>query len=437
MIKKILIATVAAALLAPMAYAKQDVDKGVQVFVSVAQKTVEGLSDLSLADKRATVMEICEEISHKANYNTQMSETTSLEAPGGFHHETVMVFPYLDSNMDGVKDNASCNVELWHEDTDKLMRKTDSNQYMGALPWAVSVVTVGDEIKVNMRSPEASVRVFMHDEKKDTKKWERKAREIEKDFKTHLQLVLSEDEDFRFSGLDDMSGTALTTQRIEDLLDAADEKYMKEYGTPTISFDANGYTVEDIVEAIILGANACRTPDLNDDGTAGCQAEDLAMLPDLFNGYVQGDEQPLVDALGMAMPIWENGGTLQKWKSVKTYAPEGAKGNLHQISVCMPFYATTMLNITGAYHQTVMPCRVMVWKNDGEIFVSMSNPEMFLDAFFFDSALPENLKDLFPVFATLVYNEIAAMVNHTLDTELAISEQLELHDLGSLTGEED
>ena len=63
----------------------------------------------------------------------------------------------------------------------------------------------------------------------------------------------------------------------------------------------------------------------------------------------------------------------------------------------------------NSYHQTVMPCRIMVWE-DREIFVSMSNPEIFLPAFFFDAPRPENLETLFLVFATLVYNEIAMFV---------------------------
>ena len=96
-----------------------------------------------------------------------------------------------------------------------------------------------------------------------------------------------------------------------------------------------------------------------------------------------------------------------------------------------------MLNITGPHHQTVMPCRIMVWEDDEEIFVSMSNPEMFLPAFFFDAPLPENLENLFPVFATLVYNEIVTMINDTLDNELGVSEQLDFHELGSLDGDDD
>ena len=117
--------------------------------------------------------------------------------------------------------------------------------------------------------------------------------EIQKDITSHLQLVLSEDEAFEFDNLDDMSASALKFKRVRRLVDegAQDEDDgMIEYATPTISFDANGLTVDDVISAFIDGANACRTPDLNQDGTADCQAEDLAMLPQMFNDFVQGNK---------------------------------------------------------------------------------------------------------------------------------------------------
>jgi len=64
----------------------------------------------------------------------------------------------------------------------------------------------------------------------------------------------------------------------------------------------------------------------------------------------------------------------------------------------------------------------------------MSNPEVFLPAFFHDAVLPEDLAKLFPVFATFVHNEIAAMINHTLVSYFDVpAERLfELYELGEL-----
>jgi len=418
--------------------------KPLNVFISVARKKQKGLSKLDMPAKRAAVLEIANRINRATEGHDKIASTPTLSAPKDtdgnliVEHESILIFPYLHTDMNSLNDEASCNVELWHTQIDTLLQETAVNEYAAALPWPVAVYTDGDTIKVSIRSAAASVRMFMHDEKsRDRRRYEQIAAEIDADIIAYLKETLETIDGFEFDHPDDMDATSITTSDVRRIIVNGahyDGDGMLDYGTPSISFKSDA-TVEEMVQTMLHAVNACRTPILSPESTGGCTPEDFQMLPMMFGNYVNGkDTEGLSAALGQAQIVWENGGTFQKWKSVKLYAPKSAKGDLHVISICQPFYATTMLNLTGAFHQTTMPCRIMIWKEEETFHISMSNPEVFLPAFFHDAVLPDNLAKLFPVFATFVHNEIAAMINHTLISycDVPAERLFELYELGEL-----
>jgi hypothetical protein len=412
------------------------------VFLSVAQKEYSNLGALTLEEKQEIVLDLGKRLNRVAQ--AHLGKTSSVDtlpadilgSDGEDVHETVLKFPFLDADQDGVPEEASCNLELWHDDTAILLNGSGKNQYFAAMPWPVSIRTDHETIKIDMRSAEASVMVFMHDETaSDLARYKTLAASIDQDIIYFLRSALvAIDPTFTFDDLDDHSNSAISIQEEDAIVRHGihhEGDGMLEYGTPSISFDAGSLQVDEVVRALIKAFNTYRTPSLSQTNE---RQNDLAILPTLFSAFVQGDKQPLLDALDQAMGAWLEGATFQKWKSVKDFAPGNIHGNLREVSICQPFYATTMLNLTGTYHQTTMPCRVLVWEENNTIVIAMSNPEMFLPAFFKDGVaqLPDTLRELFPIFATFVHNEIIAMINDALRNFLHVNAAFEYYTLGSI-----
>lgn len=398
-------------------------DPGVDAFVMLGEKSVDGLTEMSVEDKRSTVMEICETLSDSADYNWFIDATPAVSTT----EETVLKFPFLDMNMDGINDEASCNVEFWHVDNNIFLEETGKMQYMAALPWSVGVYTENNKIKVSMRSPKASVMVFMREENDiDYYKW--LADYIGITLDTHIRFQLSM-EHFNTYWLEDMDETAISEAVLQDIEERLGVPINLQLAAPTVSFPADGMSVEQVVEVIKQNVNAKTVPDLNMDGDT-TDLGDESVLPELFNNFFMGllTFDDMLGVLATAPDIWNMGGTFQQWKTVKTYAPADLNTELQQISICQPFYATTALNSTGAYHQTIMPCRVMVWEEDGNISISISNPELFFAAFFFDANdnMSEDMLNLFSIFPTFVYDEIATLINNSL-AEIGSTASFALH----------
>jgi len=316
--------------------------KPLNVFISVARKEQEGLSQLDMPAKRAMVLQIAEVLDRAAERYEKVAPTPTLPAPEDekgdpiVDHETVLIFPYLHTDMNRVNDEASCNVELWHDQIDTLLHQTKVNEYTAALPWPVAIYTDGDVIKISIRSAAASVRMFMHDEKsRDRRRYEQIGAQIDADIIAFLKETLEKMDGFVFDHPDDMDATSISTSDVRRIIVNGahyDGDGMLDYGTPTITFESDA-PVDEMVEAMVHAVNACRTPILAPESSGGCAPEDLQMLPMMFGNYVNGkDKEGLAQALGQAQIVWENGGTFQKWKSVKLYAPRSATGDLHVLS---------------------------------------------------------------------------------------------------------
>ena len=393
------------------------VDVRDEAFEIIGKKYVFGLSGKTVEEKRALVMEIGE-------YLAEHAENSELFVPVALRGETVLKFPYMDMNLDGVADEASCNVEFWHEDNQQFLVNTGTMQYMAALPWPVAIFTDGNYIKAGLRIPETSLRVFMRQES-DLADYEELGAEIREDMENLLRWHLAM-KGFSTWYIDRQEDTSITEDvllQVESMLGPI----TPDLAAPTVSFPANGMSVEDLLTALEAQVNLPRVPDLNGDGIV--DAADKAVLPGMFQAFFDGQMSfdDMVQVMLSAPQMWNMGATFQQWKSVKVLEV-GAGTNLYQVSVCQPFYAQTALQLTGLYHQTIMPCRLLVWAEDGRIHISVSNPEVFFALFFFDAApnMTQEMQDLFSIFPTFVLNEMVVLVNSTL-TGLGVSEQMAFH----------
>ena len=388
-----------------------------EAFEIIGTKYVWGLADKTVAEKREMVMEIGE-------YLAENAENSKISVPEALRGETVLKFPYMDMNLDGVADEASCNVEFWHVDNDQFLTGTGTMQYMAALPWPVAIWTEGNYIKAGLRIPETSLRVFMRQES-NIADYEETGAQIREDMEDLLQWQLA------FKGFstwyinrqEETSITEEVLQNVESMLGPI----TTDLAAPTVSFPANGMSVEDVLTVLEAQVNTPRVPDLNEDGIV--DAADKAVLPGMFQAFFDGQMSfdDMVAVMQSAPDMWTPGYTFQQWKSVKVLEV-GAGTNLYQVSVCQPFYAQTALQLTGLFHQTIMPCRLLVWEENGQINISVSNPEVFFALFFFDAApnMTQDMQDLFGIFPTFVLNEMVVLVNSTLE-ELGATERMDFH----------
>ena len=375
-----------------------------EAFEIIGTKYVYGLADKTVAEKRAIVQEIAEHL-------VEHSENSKIFVPEALRGETALKFPYMDMNLDGVADEASFNVEFWHEDNTEFLADTGVMEYMAALPWPLAIHTDGNYIKAALRIPESSIRVFLRPED-DTESYEELAAGIREDMESMLRW------DLRWLGFSTWHIDRIEASSITEPVIAAIEEQIGEItvelAAPGISFPANGRTVEEVLTALETAINTPRVADLDMDGVPGTAA-DKGVLPAMLQGYANGDI-PFCQIVGMfrAAPyFWNQGFTFQQWKSVKVLAVD-AGTNMYQVSVCQPFYAQTAVQLTGTmYHQTIMPCRMMVWVEDDQIHMVLSNPEVFFALFFFDAAaeMDERMQKLFRIFPTFVLNEMATLIN--------------------------
>ncbi|MEN8200634.1 MAG: hypothetical protein ABFR63_11245, partial [Thermodesulfobacteriota bacterium] len=371
------------------ASAAVDLAPQMEGFQFIASKA--GAAPGDVAAKRAAVMEICEHISEAAAYCPALSAVETLESGvEGVAYETALKFPYMDMNGDGVYDAASCNVELWNTMNDAMLIMDEDTRYMSALPWPVAVYTEGDDIKVAMRLPETTMRVFFNDSK-NKEIYENMGGFIRANMEMFLEETLAhEDFDVNLVRVAESTVTEETLDMVQQMIGDIDSNKL----APTVSVSVSAVesvsggvpALEAVTNALEIAVNTPRVPnfpamadcsedvdipnpDCNGDGKVG----GTAMLPDMFMAVMLG-KMGVADMNAMmagAPDMWNMGATFQQWKSVKLMQPESAP-HIYQISVCQPFYAQPAVGASGdIYHQTIMPCRLIVWEKKGEIHIAI------------------------------------------------------------------
>lgn len=364
-----------------------------------------GIKSYDSEDKTATMkkgllMELAENMSHNLHFGTL---NVTLAEKG----EDILAFPPVNNEV-GV------NIEIWHKHNDYLLSKTKLD-YILSMPWTVSIWTEGEKMIAGLRVPETSVRIFFNDAP-DVEKYENKAANIRKDIEKEVIRLLRE-EGFVASMkmIEPIEGTQISDLEIAEI-EAVLGPITAELVVPSIALTdlPEELSIEDVVIALEEGIPAFRLPDLNENGVTN--SDDGTVLPAMIQDYLNGvitlsDIEQMIDD---AQIFWEEGHTLQQWISAKTANLSSYKlGKVYIISACQPFYAGIALGTGGLYHQGIMPCKIGIWEEDGTVKIGLSNPEVFFNAFFRDVMpnLSEEMADLFALFPSLVYNELAAIIN--------------------------
>jgi hypothetical protein len=124
---------------------------------------------------------------------------------------------------------------------------------------------------------------------------------------------------------------------------------------------------------------------------------------------------------GMFSPLWENNLTTQGWKYVRRLRVGDAR-NANLMEMCAKFYAITALG-TGLHHTPAMPCMTNIYQDGDDAGLNMFTAKATFTLFFKDATMMMEQMNkpvqafMFSAFPDLVYNDLAALLNGSLEAE--------------------
>ncbi len=386
------------------------------VFELLATRHVPGLAAADVAGKRAVLDDAIDRMIAEATLMPGLDVAIALDG------NDRLEFPPVDFNMDGVPDDVGTMIEVTLPNDNAMLASTDLAHIIG-LPWRIAVYTKGDDIEIVTGVPETFTRLYLRGE---SPSWVGVTTHV------HHQRIRALVDNGLSSGGGYVTGinTGLPGTEMTEATIAATESMMGPITPESIApvVEIAGVSVEAVVEAIKAGFSASTVPDLNQDTVL--DANDLAVLPNAFGAYINGEMsfEEMGGMMGQGFDLWNYGLTFQQWKVARVLdlsSPQN--GSLYLIKLCQGFYAGTALS-TGLHHMPSMPCAVAVWMENGVVKVSVLDPAFIFGYFFQDAMglMPAPMQDLFSVFPTFVYNEMAGVVNAAVGP-LGAQELLPLH----------
>jgi len=388
-----------------------------------AQKVVPGLSGQTIDEKRAVVDETLDRLVAAAQ------EELGLEIVVGTNGADRTAFPPVDLNMDGTPDDVGKMVEVWLRSHSVFLASTDVAHGIG-LPWTIVAYTssgvVGDPsddtVDVVIGVPETFTRLFFRGEPNAgllelvatyvhhprLRCLVHRALEGE-GYVTNLDQGIPETEmgETEIAAIEEFTGAPLSAEVIAPSLTLRHVK------------------VAEVVAALEQAVVAPTVGDLVYGDVHGAE-----VLPAMVQDYMAGvlSFEQIAGALAGAFDYWGAGYTFQQWQVPRILdLSTPIVGKLFIIELCQPFYAGTALS-TGLHHMPSMPCAIAVWQVHGAVKVSLLDTS-FIFAYFFADApehMPELMLQLFGVFPTLVFNDMAALVNNAT-ASLGLDVTLDLH----------
>jgi hypothetical protein len=378
---------------------------------------IPGLAEMEIGDKGLFVEDALDLVIAKADKHWGISVAV------GTNGMDILPFPPVDFDFDGSPDGVVRQVELSFL-SDALLLKSTSLAKGIVLPWQVAAYTQGDFIQVIIGVPETFVRTYFADVP-NVKRLIRRTTLIQ-----HLRMVALVHGALRGSGYtltrEGLPGTVLDDVTINQIEQTLGLPITQGFIAPSVALP--GADIEQVVEELVETFEAPSVPDLNDDGVS--DAEDQAVLPTMFMRYMTDDDFSFAEMAGMlgeGFSLWEHGYSFQQWAVPRVLDLSSRIQRLFIIELCQPFYASTALS-TGLHHAPSMPCAVGVWEEDGVVYANLLNPEFIFAYFFVDAGpnMPEKMAQLFLVFPTMVFNEMAGILNAGVRA-LGYSDQIELH----------
>jgi rhodanese-related sulfurtransferase len=131
------------------------------------------------------------------------------------------------------------------------------------------------------------------------------------------------------------------------------------------------------------------------------------------------------------MELWKKGGSFANWTLLRAVdLSDGKGGTYHLFELCQEFYSGLALQV-GLNHMSALPCSLGVWKDSDGVHINMLTPQFIFSYFFTDMMIDPNNEQqvrqgkLFQVFPTMVYNELAGILNEVIE-EVGGKEKFEL-----------
>jgi hypothetical protein len=380
-----------------------------------ATRTVAGLGAKTIAEKKAVIDQAVDALIARAK------KMPWFRLQVGTNGVDRLDFPPMDMDMDGTFDEAAKKLELSFSG-DGWMLASTSKAHLVAMRWSLVVYTDKDTLRVVLGVPETFTRLYFRGEQ-SLSSLVFVASMVHGNLRhlVHVSLKPAGYTTYRNQGI---AGTELAEQQIAQL-EAKLGPITPESIAPSLTL--SGVKAAKVVSAIETAFEAKRLPDLNQDGKV--DAADGQVLPSMFSDYMQGKLTfaQMGAMMNQGFSLWKGGYTFQQWANPRTLDLSSPwLGQLHIVELCQPFYARTALT-SGLYHIPSMPCAVSVWEEQGKVRVNLLDPNFIFAYLFADAAprMPPAMQQLFGVFPTFVYNEMAAILNAAM-SDLGQSERLPL-----------
>lgn len=380
-----------------------------------ATRTVAGLGNKTIADKKAAIDGAIDALIKR----TKKMPWFRLQV--GTNGMDRLNFPPIDLDLDGKPDEAAKKIELSFS-SDGWMLASTSKAHLVALRWSIVVYSDKDKLRTVIGVPETFTRIYFRGEKNlRALTWIAGMVHSNLRHLAHVALAPAGHATYLNQGV---AGTELSEQRIAQL-EAKLGPVTAESIAPSLTL--TGVKTAQVVAALEKAFEAKRVPDLNQDGKL--DSADQQVLPTMFSDYMQGKLTfaQMGAMMGQGFALWKSGGTFQQWANPRTIdLSRPWLGELYIVELCQPFYAQTALS-TGLYHVPSMPCAVSVWEEQGKVRVSLLDPNFIFAYLFIDAGpkMPAAMQQLFGVFPTFVYNEMAAILNAAMG-DLGLSQSLPL-----------
>jgi hypothetical protein len=384
------------------------------------------LESIEIEDKIAAAEEALTAIATQIEESDTMSVVVGNKDIGRMGNtEILLPFPEVDYDMDGSPDDAGRMLEMAFVNDSQFLSL--GLGYGIALPWQIAAYTYGDTLYVIAGVPQTVVRTYFNDvDDKDD------LMDLATEYQGQIEAIVAsalEPLDFTTNIHTAVENTQLDETVIGAIESAFGEELTTDFIAPSLTITNSSVDAETIIAAIENTFLADEVVDLNGNGEAGDE-EDDAILPNAIMDFISGNMtfEELGGMLEQGADIWANGGAFQDWVFLRTLESSNDTGNNYYLmELCQPFYASMALGF-GLYHMPSMPCAVGVWEDDEGVHVNLLTPQFIFGYFFADVAQSMDptspMMQIFTVFPTMVYNELAGIVNFSL-RENGIEEQFE------------
>jgi rhodanese-related sulfurtransferase/uncharacterized protein (DUF302 family) len=383
-----------------------------------------------IASKQAEIEKIFDSIISAVDADQDMTVVVGSQDAGRLGTTGKLIpYPTIDFNRDGTADEIGRMLEFSFADDSAFLQQNLAYGIM--LPWSIAVYTTNDTIYVTATVPQTWIRTYLKDENNlepllnIAANHQKKIEELVAStleplgFTTNLNQVHNGQNiigDAEIAMIEARFGTKLTAK----------------FARPSITIKNDSVDAQTVVDKIVKVLLANNASDLDNNGTAGEQA-DQEYLPNIVQEYMAGTKtfDDISKLFEQGMELWNKGGSFADWTLLRTVElSDGKDGTYHLFELCQEFYSGLALSV-GLNHMPALPCNLGVWQDSEGVHINMLTPQFIFSYFFTDMKIDPNNEQqvrqgkLFQVFPTIVYNELAGILNSVID-DVGGTEKFEL-----------